>query len=458
MIRIVKADGKSEREALGRLSNRDSGSDPAVEATVKKILKDVRLRGDDAVRAYGLKFDGFVPDRLEIDREDMKRAFERIPEKLRDALVTASGNIRKYHEKQIQRGYETKDEAGNVIGQIVRGLSSVGLYVPGGTAAYPSTVLMNAIPAKLAGVEELILVTPPSKQMTNTGDTAAAGSDPDARDNANDKDAGRIADYANPDILAAAFLAGVDRVMLTGGAQAVAALAYGTETIPKVDKIVGPGNIYVATAKRLVFGCVDIDMIAGPSEILIIADETANPAFIAADLLSQAEHDRQAASILLTTDEALATKVAKEIERQLAALDRQEIAAASIAANGLIVICRSEDEAVSIANDVAPEHLEIITDDPMALLTRIKNAGSVFLGSWSPEPLGDYYAGTNHVLPTSGTARFASPLGVYDFVKRMSYTMYTRDALEQAKDDIIEIGTAEGLTAHVASVKIRFEK
>jgi histidinol dehydrogenase len=330
--------------------------------------------------------------------------------------------------------------------------------VPGGTAAYPSTVLMNAIPAKLAGVGELIMVTPPQKPP---GVGVGAGAEPAIRVGAGcvfgDKTVAVNAPCLPAEILSAAFVAGVDRIILAGGAQAVAALAYGTETFPKVDKIVGPGNIYVATAKRMLYGFVDIDMIAGPSEILVIADEYASPAYIAADMLSQAEHDPMAASILLTTSGEVAERAARELKAQLESLERREIAERSLGRNGLIILCRSEDEMIHLANAAAPEHLEILTDDPLGLVPRIRNAGSVFCGPYSPEPLGDYYSGTNHVLPTSGTARYASPLGVYDFVKRMSYTYYPREALEAAKDDILAIGEAEGLTAHAAAVRKRFE-
>jgi histidinol dehydrogenase len=372
------------------------------------------------------------------------------PKDFTDAILHAAENIRAYHEKQVCGGYEEKRGDGTVIGQVVRGMSRVGLYVPGGTAAYPSTVLMNAIPAKLAGVGELVMVTPPGKGADARG-TSVSGSP------SNDGEAGSADSRGlSAEMLAAAFVAGVDRILLAGGAQAVAALASGTDAFPKVDKIVGPGNIYVATAKRMLYGLVDIDMIAGPSEILIIADERANAAYVAADMLSQAEHDPMAASVLLTTSADLAERAAREIESQLTDLSRSEIAEKAIESNGLILVCRSESEMVEIANEVAPEHLEIMTDDPLRLVPEIRNAGSVFCGAYSPEPLGDYYSGTNHVLPTSGTARYASPLGVYDFVKRMSYTYYTREALEAAKDDIIVIAEAEGLTAHAAAVQKRF--
>ncbi len=315
-----------------------------------------------------------------------------------------------------------------ILGQRIRGLRRVGIYVPGGTAAYPSSVLMNAIPAKIAGVEEIIMVTPPGKDGT-----------------------------ANPDILAAAKIAGVDRVFLMGGAQAVAALAYGTETVPQVDKIVGPGNIFVATAKKLLFGTVDIDMIAGPSEILIVADESADPKFLAADLMSQAEHDKLASAILLTTSAELANKTAEELERQMQTLSRREIIRQSLDDFGAIIVCNNLDEAVDFANELAPEHLEMAVKNPMEYIGRVDNAGSVFLGHFAPEPLGDYFAGPNHVLPTGGTARFFSPLSVDSFVKKSSFIYYTEDALREAKDDIVKLADTEGLTAHANSVKVRFE-
>jgi histidinol dehydrogenase len=447
MIKTITADGTAEYEALKNIAGRggsvdgNNGNSTAaaddIEQTVKAIISDVRTRGDEAVGEYGLKFDGFLPDKPVLTREDMKAAYKDVDDAFRTAILHASENILSYHGHQIQKGYENKNKHGCILGQTVRGLDRVGLYVPGGTAAYPSTVLMNAIPAKLAGVKELIMVTPPRRPSGDSPDSKSAA----------DNDL---------NILATAYVAGVDKIILTGGAQAIAALAYGTKDIPKVDKITGPGNIYVATAKRLVFGQVDIDMIAGPSEILIIADEEANPSFIAADLLSQAEHDIMAASILLTTSEEIASRTSEEAEKQLSELPRQDIARKSIEQNGLIILCRSEDEMVAIANEAAPEHLELLVRDPLRLVPAIQNAGSVFCGPYSPEPLGDYYSGTNHVLPTSGTARFSSPLGVYDFIKRTSYTYYTEEALKAAKDDIVAIGEAEGLTAHVTSVTKRF--
>ena len=533
MIKTIVADGKSEYEALAGLAGRGRAPGAGVEQAVRRIIEDVRAEGDAAVVRYAREFDG--PDAApggkiaELSRKDLKAAFESLEAQLADALLHAAENIHAYHERQAEalRGYEERtagrgaggigsadgagtaggaggigsaDGAGTaggsggigslrdvVIGQTVRGLARVGVYVPGGTAAYPSTVLMNAIPAKLAGVGEIVMATPPGKGAADAADEGRrAASAADAADESEKaglaggrREPGRTlidgedekrreafgadaavlgaASGADAAVLAAAYIAGVDRVFLAGGGQAVAALAYGTETFPRVDKIVGPGNIYVTTAKRLLYGVVDIDMIAGPSEILVIADGTADAAFAAADMLSQAEHDPLSASILLTTDPGLAAEAAALVEEQLAGLERADIARKAIDANGLIIICRSEDEMAALANEAAPEHVEILTADPFGLLARIRNAGSVFLGPWTPEPVGDYYAGTNHVLPTGGTARFASPLGVYDFVKRMSYTHYTKAALGKAKDDIIMLGDSEGLTAHVNAVKIRFD-
>ncbi|MDR2132450.1 MAG: histidinol dehydrogenase [Clostridiales Family XIII bacterium] len=433
-IRIVHADGAQEYAVIERIETRAETRDRETEEVVRAIIRDVRENGDDALRAYGRRFDGGFPAEQEVGRDALAAALAEATPAFRGALERAADNIRRYHEHQICEGYEIA-EKGVTLGQTVRGLARVGLYVPGGTAAYPSTVLMNGIPAKLAGVSELIMVTPPS--MIGEGANARF--------------------EANPDILAAACVAGVDRLFLTGGAQAVAALAYGTESIPRVDKIVGPGNIFVATAKRLLFGKVDIEMIAGPSEILVMADAGARAAYIAADMLSQAEHDRNAAAFLLTTSAELAAAVADELERRLGGLARAEIARASLDHFGLIVVCRSAEEMCALANRIAPEHLEILMEDPMSYLGRIENAGSVFCGPYAPEPLGDYFAGTNHVLPTGGAARFASPLGVYDFVKRMSYTHYTREALAAARDDIIELAEREGFGAHADAIRARFE-
>lgn len=427
MIQIAKADGVAERKLIEQLKQRCGEIDRTVTAAVSEILQNVRQYGDTSVREYTMKFDGSVPENPEISKEELDASIEQCDSDFIYALYKAADNIRDFHTRQKQQSWLTPKENGVILGQRIRGLHRVGIYVPGGTAAYPSSVLMNAIPAKIAGVEEIVMVTPPRKDGT-----------------------------ANPDILAAAKIAGVDRVFLMGGAQAVAALAYGTETVPKVDKIVGPGNIYVATAKKLLYGTVDIDMIAGPSEILIVADETANPKFLAADLMSQAEHDKMASAILLTTSFTVANKTAEELERQMQTLSRKEIISQSLDNFGAIIVCNDMDEAVRFANELAPEHLEMAVKNPLEYIGKIDNAGSVFLGHYSPEPLGDYYAGPNHVLPTSGTARFFSPLSVDSFVKKSSFIYYTEDALREAKDDIVKLADTEGLTAHANSIKVRF--
>lgn len=435
-MKVIYTDKQAEFQFLDEMNRRAGEVNFSVSESVLGILKDVSMKGDKAVREYGEKFDGACPASFEISKDEMKKAYDAADERFRNALIHAKENITRYHEQQVQKGYELKKENGVILGQIIRGLNRVGIYVPGGTAAYPSTVLMNAIPAKIAGVEEIIMVTPPLVEKDDTGNLTCR---------------------ANPDILAAACLAGVDRVFLSGGAQAVAALTYGTESFPRVDKIVGPGNIYVATAKKLLFGQVDIDMIAGPSEILILADETANPRYLAADLMSQAEHDPLSSAVLLTRSEAIAKNTLNEIELQLKGLDRKDVIRQSLENCSAIMVCSGIEEMLELADLIAPEHLELMVKDPMDYVNKIKNAGSVFCGDYSPEPLGDYLAGTNHVLPTSGTARFSSPLGVYSFVKKMSYTCYTRDALAQDKDDIITIAEKEGLGAHANSVKVRFE-
>lgn len=428
MIQIARADGKAERKLLEQLKARSGEIDRTVTVAVQEILAKVKDYGDTAVREYTMKFDGSVPEQAEVPREAMDAVLEQCDSEFVYALYKAADNIRDFHTRQKQQSWLDAKENGVILGQRIRGLKRVGIYVPGGTAAYPSSVLMNAIPAKIAGVEEIIMVTPPRKDGT-----------------------------ANPDILAAAKIAGVDRVFLMGGAQAVAALAYGTETVPKVDKIVGPGNIFVATAKKLLYGTVDIDMIAGPSEILIVADESADPKFLAADLMSQAEHDKLASAILLTTSVELANKTAEELERQMQTLSRREIIEQSVKDFGAIIVCSNLDEAVDFANELAPEHLEMAVKNPMEYIGRVDNAGSVFLGHFAPEPLGDYFAGPNHVLPTGGTARFFSPLSVDSFVKKSSFIYYTEDALREAKDDIVKLAETEGLTAHANSVKVRFE-
>lgn len=427
MIRIAKADGVSERELINQLKARSGEIDRKVTSAVTDILNNVKQNGDDAVREYTLKFDGHMPSKFEISREEIDSSPDKCDRDFILALYKAADNIRDFHARQKQQSWLEPKQNGVILGQRIRGLKRVGVYVPGGTAAYPSSVLMNVIPAKIAGVKEIVMVTPPQKDGT-----------------------------ANPDILAAAKIAGVDRVFLMGGAQAVAALAYGTQSVPKVDKIVGPGNIFVATAKKLLYGTVDIDMIAGPSEILIVADKSANPKFLAADLMSQAEHDKMASAILLTTSEETANETAKELSRQMQTLERRDIIEQSLNDFGAIIVCKDISEAVDFANELAPEHLELAVENPMEYIGRVDNAGSVFLGHYSPEPLGDYFAGPNHVLPTSGTARFFSPLSVDSFIKKSSFIYYTEPDLSEAKDDIIKLAETEGLTAHANSIKVRF--
>ena len=395
--------------------------------TVTGIIRDVAKNGDAALIAYAKKFDRADLAALEVGKAELEAALKAISDELLDAMQTAAENIRAYHAMQIRQGFRIRRGDGTYTGQKITPIAKVGLYIPGGTASYPSTVFMNAIPAKLAGCGEIVMVSPPSADGT----------------------------IAAP-ILAAAKIAGVDRVFKAGGAQAIAALAYGTETIPKVDKIVGPGNAYVAEAKRQVFGRVAIDMIAGPSEILIVADETCNPAFVAADLLSQAEHDALASAVLITNSRALAEAVGEEVERQLAQLPREAIARASIESNGKIIVADDLLSAVELANLLAPEHLELCVDDPESYLDKVVNAGSVFLGKYCPESLGDYVAGPNHTLPTSGTARFSSPLSVDDFIKKTQYMYFTPDALEALSGKIATIARAEGLEAHARAALVRF--
>ena len=426
MIRIAKGDRAYCERFIQSLKDRVRENDRSVEDGVAAILRDVRDNGDRAVRAYSEKFDGWVPDALEISMEEIERIMQDCDPGFLAAMERAAENIRAFHARQKQQSRIDPERNGVLMGQRVRGLHRVGVYVPGGTAAYPSSVLMNVIPAKIAEVGEIVMVTPPGR----TG-------------------------KPDKNILAAAKIAGVDRVFLIGGAQAVAALAYGTESVPKVDKVVGPGNIFVATAKKLLYGTIDIDMIAGPSEILVIADSSARPEYLAADLMSQAEHDRMASAILITPDEALAQATAAEIERQMETLSRREIIRESIDNFGAIIVCESLTEAVDFANELAPEHLEVCCENPLEYIGKLDNAGSVFLGSYSPEPLGDYFAGPNHVLPTSGTARFFSPLSVDDFNKKSSFIYYTKDALLAAADDIIRIAETEELTAHANSIAVR---
>ncbi len=428
MIRKIIANGKDEVAFLKEVEKRNGETDKKVTEIVSEIIDNVKENGDKAVQDYTLKFDGKLPEYYEVPLDVIHDALNDADEEFVNALLNAMENIAAFHNRQKEQGFIDPHDNGVILGQRVRGLERVGLYVPGGTAAYPSSVLMNAIPAKIAGVKEIIMVTPPLKDGT-----------------------------PNKDILVAASICGVDRVFLAGGAQAVAALAYGTETIPKVDKIVGPGNIFVATAKKLLYGKVDIDMIAGPSEILVVADETADPKYLAADLMSQAEHDKLASSILITTSDDIADKTIAELERQCKLLSRQEIIEKSLDDYGAIIVTETIDRAIELANGLAPEHLEMQVDNPLQYIGQIDNAGSVFLGKYAPEPLGDYYAGPNHVLPTSGTARFFSPLSVNSFTKRSSFIYYTEQALLDAKDDIVCIAEREGLTAHANAIKVRFE-
>lgn len=430
MIEIVKADGVQEKDFLSQLRERSAEVGQQVKESVMEILEGVRKGGDQALREFTQRFDGRYPDALEVSRDEINDALSEADEEFVNALLNAQENISDFHNRQKHQSFLDAKENGVILGQRVRGLDRVGIYVPGGTAAYPSSVLMNVVPAKIAGVQEIVMVTPPMKDGK-----------------------------ANPDILTAAAIAGVDRIFLAGGAQAIAALTYGTETIPKVDKIVGPGNIYVATAKKLLYGTVDIDMVAGPSEVLILADKTAEPSYLAADLMSQAEHDKLASCILLTDSQEIAEQTKAELERQIKTLSRAEIIKESFQNYGAIFVFPdgSTDDMITFANEIAPEHLEIMLENPMQYLGSINHAGSIFLGKYSPEPLGDYYAGPNHVLPTSGTARFFSPLGVDSFVKRSSFVYYTRDALADAKEDILLLAQREGLTAHANSIAVRHE-
>lgn len=427
-MKITKANGKAEYALIENLKKRAGEADQKIVDIVSTIIRNVKENGDDAVREYTVRFDGSVPKKTVITKEELQSYLDMVDDDFKSAIIKAKDNIYDFHLRQAQQSWMTTKENGVIMGQRVRGLHRVGIYVPGGTAAYPSSVLMNAVPAKIAGVKEIIMVTPPGKDGN-----------------------------PNPNIMAAAAVAGVDKVFMVGGAQAVAALAYGTERIPKVDKIVGPGNIFVATAKKLLYGIVDIDMVAGPSEILIVADKTADPSFLAADLMSQAEHDKLASAILLTTSADLARATLHEIDKQIKDLERQNIIEESLENYGEIIVCESFDQAISFANELAPEHLELCVSEPLKYIGKVDNAGSVFLGNFSPEPLGDYFAGPNHVLPTSGTARFFSPLGVDSFVKKSSFIYYTPQELSKAKDDIITLAESEGLTAHANSISVRFK-
>ncbi len=409
---------------------KDSMEDaPDVSVAVGEILQAVKQGGDPIVMGYTQKFDGAILNDMKVSQEEIDNAEKEVGEEFLSVLRKAAENIYAFHQKQVRQGFVMADKPGVVMGQRIIPLQKVGLYVPGGTAAYPSTVLMDAIPAKIAGVEQVVMVTPPSEDGS-----------------------------VHPAILAAASVAGVKDIYKVGGAQAVAALCYGTKSIPRVDKIVGPGNLYVATAKKMVYGMVDIDMIAGPSDVLVVADDTANPEYIAADMLAQAEHDVLAAAVLVSTSEGVAKKVQVELERQLENTERKEIARQSILENGRILLVESIEEGLEIANTLAPEHLELCVKDPFGALPMVKNAGSVFLGNNTPEALGDYFAGPNHTLPTAGTARFYSPLSVDDFVKKSSYLYYSEEALQEVGDDVHLFASKEGLFAHANSVKVRMKK
>lgn len=426
-MRIISVRLDDYKKKLSELlQQRVEESMAEIDEVVESVILNIQKDGDKALIEYTQKFDGVLLDKIQVEEGEINAAWEAVSDEFKEILDKARKNIWSYHEKQRQNSWMDFD-AEIILGQKVTPIESVGMYVPGGKAAYPSTVLMNGIPAKIAGVERLVMVTPPEKD-------------------------GKV----NPYILAAAKMAGVDEIYKVGGAQSIAALAFGTETILPVNKIVGPGNIYVARAKKKVFGVVDIDMIAGPSEICILADESARPAYIAADLLSQAEHDEMASSILITQSYSLAEKVKLALEDQIASLDRVQIIRQAIEKNSAIYVPEDEETAVKMINDIAPEHLEVMTVNPFEILPKIKNAGAIFLGHFSPEPLGDYFAGPNHTLPTNGTAKFSSPLGVEDFVKKSSVIYYSKIALSQVKDEIESFALHEGLTAHANSIKVRF--
>lgn len=425
MIRIINDVDKEN--FINELQQRNAQDYNDVYDTVDKIIEDVRKNKDESVKKYTYLFDNVSIDNIEVTKEEIEDAFNTIDKSLLETIKKSKENIKEFHEKQIRKGFKFKPKGKDtILGQIINPIDKVGIYVPGGKASYPSTVLMNAIPARIAGVNEIIMITPPQKD-------------------------GKIKDS----ILVAASVAGVDRIFKVGGAQGIAALAYGTETIPKVNKITGPGNIYVAAAKRKVSGFVGIDMIAGPSEILIIADSNAKPSYIAADMISQAEHDEMAASILLTDSFVLANKVAKELEIQMNKLEREEIIEKSLNNHGAIIILNNIKGCIDLANEIAPEHLELLTVNCFELYKDIKNAGAIFLGEYSPEPVGDYFAGPNHTLPTSSTAKFSSALSVDDFIKKTSLIYYNKTSLMENKDDIIRFAENEGLTGHANAIKIR---
>lgn len=425
-MEVIK--GSDRKEILKRLLSRSKLEIDEINSIVKDILYNTRMKKDKALREYTEKFDGVLLEDFLVSEEEIENALKNINRELKEDLIKAAENIKNYHEKQLRKSYFLKEDKNIVLGQIISPLEKVGIYVPGGSASYSSTVLMNALPAKIAGVNEITMISPPNKY-------------------------GKIKDS----ILVAAFIAGVNKIYKIGGAQGIAALAFGTETIGKVDKITGPGNIYVTLAKKQVSGYVGIDMLAGPSEIMIIADQWANPKYIAADLISQAEHDKMAASILVTDYEPIIDKVLLELELQIPSLDRKDIIKKSLEDYGIIILTESLEESIEIVNEIAPEHLEILTENPFEIYSNIKNAGAIFLGEYSPEPVGDYFAGTNHTLPTSSTSRFSSSLSVDDFIKKTSLIYYSKEALLESKDSIIRIAEEEGLRGHANSVKIRFE-
>ena len=429
-MRILKLTKETQNNILENLLKRSPNSYGEFESRVNDIIQNVREKRDVAIFEYTLKFDGATinQDNIRVTEEEIKEAYEQVDPKLLDVIRKALVNIRDYHAKQKQYSWFDSDESGIILGQKVTPLKTVGVYVPGGKAVYPSSVLMNVIPAKVAGVSNIIMTTP-------------CGRD------------GKV----YPSTLVAAKEAGVDAIYKVGGAQAIAALAFGTESIPKVDKIVGPGNIYVALAKKAVFGYVSIDSIAGPSEIMVLADETANPRFVAADLLSQAEHDEMASAILVTTSETLAEQVSVEVDKFVATLSRKEIIRKSLDNYGYILVADTMQDAIDTVNEIASEHLELVTKNPFETMTKIRNAGAIFIGEYSSEPLGDYFAGPNHVLPTNGTAKFFSPLGVDDFIKKSSIISYSREALEPVYKDIVQFAECEKLTAHANSIRVRFE-
>ncbi len=430
-MKILKLNEETKKNLLGELIKRSPEHMVSFESSVREILNNVKENGDQALFEYTKKFDGFElnADNIEVKQDEIDAAYEAVDEKLLEVIRKALVNIRDFHEKQKANSWFTSNEKGTFLGQKITPMHRAGVYVPGGKAVYPSSVLMNVMPAKVAGVEEIIMTTPCNAK-------------------------GEL----NPAVLVAAKEAGVDKIYKVGGAQAIGALAYGTKSIPKVDKIVGPGNIYVALAKKAVFGNVSIDSIAGPSEILVIADESANPRYVAADLLSQAEHDQMASAILITTSESIAKQVEAEIKGFVAKLPRTDIIEASLENYGYILIASDIDEAVETANEIASEHMEILTKNPLETMTKIKNAGAIFLGEYSSEPLGDYFAGPNHILPTNGTAKFFSPLSVDDFVKKSSVIYYSKEALREVHKDIEQFAKSEGLFAHANSIQVRFEE